>query len=294
MGTAVRGSDWMPLRGVDPRRLSEARLQAHYAVQWLARFARGYVSPQPEDGHTNLGWDGALGFASQPAPEGTWLSLRVSDLTLVLHPGSGNDQDLSVSLAGRTDADVRRWLGERLGARGLDAGALDAPSPYAMPAHAVAQGAAYAPIGLADALSEFAAWFENAARSLGVLQRQLLAAGLTTSSVRCWPHHFDLASLTTLSARKSGISYVGCGFSPGDTHYDEPYFYISVYPPPGHAELPMLPPPGHWHTCEFVAAVLPAHKIIAATRRQADSEAFLHVGLNHALELAGGPMLHEA
>ena len=48
----MHGSDWVPLRGIDQRRLSEARLQAHYAVQWLARAARAYVPPQPDDEHT--------------------------------------------------------------------------------------------------------------------------------------------------------------------------------------------------------------------------------------------------
>src|SRR5215472_15715998 len=75
-GMSMRGSDWKPLHGVDQRRLSEARLQAHYAVQWLARAARAYVPPQPDDGHTNLGWDGALrGFTTHPLKDG-----RVAEL----------------------------------------------------------------------------------------------------------------------------------------------------------------------------------------------------------------------
>ena len=63
----MRGSDWVPLRGIEQLRLSEARLQAHYAVQWLGRAARAYVPPLPGDEHTNLGWDGGLGgFTTYP------------------------------------------------------------------------------------------------------------------------------------------------------------------------------------------------------------------------------------
>ena len=40
-----------PLHAIDKARLSEARLQAHYAAQWLARAARAYVPLQPDDGH---------------------------------------------------------------------------------------------------------------------------------------------------------------------------------------------------------------------------------------------------
>src|SRR5262249_7419760 len=50
-----------PLRGFDRRGWGGPRLQAHHAVQWLARAARAYIPPQPDDEHTNLGWDGALG-----------------------------------------------------------------------------------------------------------------------------------------------------------------------------------------------------------------------------------------
>ena len=61
-GMRMRRSDWMPLRGIDQRRLSEARLQAHHAVQWLARAARAYIPPQPDDEHTN-----PVGTAPLPA-----------------------------------------------------------------------------------------------------------------------------------------------------------------------------------------------------------------------------------
>ena len=190
-GMSMRGPDWMPLRGVDQRRLSEARLQAHHAVQWLARAARAYVPPQPDDEHTNLGWDGALdGFTTHPLKDRAWLSLKITDLTLALHVGEERTHVQSFSLDGRSDAQARQWLSEQLGAQGLDAHALDAPSPYDMPAHAISQGAAYGPAGFSDALDELAAWFGNAGLLLGSIQRQMVgrkfaarpcAAGRTTS-----------------------------------------------------------------------------------------------------------------
>src|SRR5256886_17257339 len=135
-GMRFRGWDWRPLRGIHQRRRGGARLQAHYAVQWLGRAARAYVPPQPDDEHTNLGWDGALdGFTTHPLKDGAWLSLKITDLTLALHVGEGRTQVQSFSLDSRSDAQARLWLSEQLGARGLDAHALAAPSPYARPAH---------------------------------------------------------------------------------------------------------------------------------------------------------------
>ena len=139
---ATAGSAWRPLLGVDPPRLSEARLQAHHAIQWLARTARAYLPPQPDDGHTNLRWDDAEnGFTTHAMHDGTRLCLNLGSLTLVLHCRGNNA--LQFPLDGHTDRQARQWLGEVLGARGLDANLLDAPSPYAIPVHALTESGRY-------------------------------------------------------------------------------------------------------------------------------------------------------
>ena len=280
-------SDWRPLRGMDQRWLSLARLQAHHAAQWLARAARAYVPPQPDDGHTNLGWNDTLGgFTMHRLEDGERLSLRIADLTLVLHGDEKTASIQSFSLDGRTDAQARQWLGEQLGARGLDARALDAPSPYEMPAHAVTEGAAYGVVDLADALVELAAWFANAEFLLVRVQRQMIGRNLAASDVRCWPHHFDLATLTSFPTRNADATgYVGAGLSPGDEYYDEPYFYVSVYPKPDCAALARLPKLGHWHTHEFTAAVAPAHRIIEANNQKAAAEEFLTAAVDIAIKI---------
>jgi hypothetical protein len=265
---------WRPIRGIDLGRLREARLQAHHAVQWLARAARAFVPPRPHDSHTNLGWDDGLdGFVTHPFKGDLHLALRIADLTLLLG-GAGGQQ--SFPLDGRTDADARRWLGAQLGAPGLDAGKLDAPAPYDVPAHAVARRGAYGAGKLADVLAELAAWFANAQRSLGVVRERMIGRGLMASLVRCWPHHFDLATLTPLEGGDAEHARsVNAGFSPGDEHYEEAYFYVSPYPYPDPAELPPLPALGHWHVQGFTAAIAPASRVVATKNHQAAVEEFL-------------------
>src|SRR5262249_55732173 len=115
-----------------------ARLQAHHAAQWLARAARAYAPPQPDDGHTNLGWDDTLdGFTTHRMHGGMYLGLKIADLTLVLHGNERPARAKFFSFNGRTDAQARQWLGEQLRAAGSDARALDEPSPYEIPAHPV-------------------------------------------------------------------------------------------------------------------------------------------------------------
>ncbi len=274
-GSHWNGWQWRNLKGLDHAKLREARLHAHYATQWLARVARGYVAPRPDDGHTNLGWDDKLcGLTTHPLPQGAMIGLDVAALTLNLWDGPDRAGARTLALDGRRDADIRAWLGDALGALGFDAKALDAPSPYAMPDHPIAHGAAYEAAPNRAALAEHAAWFANAHLVLGEARESLLARGIAAPEVRCWPHHFDLDSLVSLGAGTTART-VGLGFCPGDWHYDEPYFYVSAYPPPDVATLPALPPIGHWHTRHFTAAVGLADRINAAADPKAAATAFV-------------------
>ena len=261
-------------------------MQAHYALQWLARAGTAYVPEQPDYGHTNLGWDDALdGFTTHSFKDGTQLGLKIPDLALVFRRDGATIGIQEFSLAGHSNAQVRAWLGERLKTLGLDASALDAASSYQIPPHALATGAKYDAHGSADGLAELAAWFANANASLGRVHRYLAQQKFSPSPLRCWPHHFDLATLITLSARKPEPGYVGAGLSPGDDHYDEPYFYVSVYPNPDPKALPVLPKLGHWHTQEFTAAIAPASKILTASDPAAQTDEFLLKAVESAIKI---------
>ncbi len=275
MNGLAGGSLWCELKGVDRSELHEARLQAHYAAQWLARAARAYVTPAPDHWHTNLGWDGAIaGLATHALPQGLVLGLKIADLTLMLWDGPGMAGAQGISLDGRRDAEIRQALGRRLSEKGLDPDALDAPSPYPMPEHPIGRGAPYGAAGLAAALSELVAWFANANQVLGEIRQRIVARAIDAPPVRCWPHHFDLDSLSSLGSRAPART-VGVGFCAGDEYYDQPYFYVSCHPVPDVAALPSLPPVGHWHSHHFTAAVALADRILAAGDQQAATEAFL-------------------
>ena len=48
---------WENLGKIDPKALWEARLQAHHAIQWVARAACANIMPMPGDTQSNFGWD---------------------------------------------------------------------------------------------------------------------------------------------------------------------------------------------------------------------------------------------
>ncbi len=258
---------WRPIRAFDRTRFAAARLQAHHATQWLARAARAYVPPRPDDGHTSLGWDDAFGgLMSHPLPDGTRLGLRFADLTLALRAPDARAAQEVFPLAGRHDSDACAWLMEHADMRKLDPSALDNPLPYMLPERA---GGGYRIDP--QQLGELALWFANANAVLAAARERIVAQKLAAPPVRCWPHHFDLDTLVTVAPGRT----TGVGFAPGDDYYDEPYFYVSVYPPPDIASLPALPPVGHWHAKNFTAAVASAQRILRTNDPPADIAAFL-------------------
>ena len=171
-------------------------------------------------------------------------------------------------------------------ADGLYADALDGSPPYEMPPHAIAQGGAYGGAGLGEALRELAAWFANGRIAIETVRRAMLGHGYDAPAPRCWPHHFDLATLTSFPLpRRATTAYVGAGLSPGDRYYGEPYFYLSVYPAPDRSALPPLSPLGRWHVEDFTGAVATATTFGATARPEAETDAFLATALEAALAL---------
>jgi hypothetical protein len=279
--------DWRLLKGVDFTRLVDARLQAHHAAQWLSRAAFAYISPNSDDSHSNLGWEEAFnGFATHKL-QGARIGLKLFPLSLAILEGKDVAPSRILNLDGHKEADLRAWLGEEMGSLGLDARLLDKAPPYKIPPHKIASGSPYSVNGIDEIMRDLAAWYSNANRSIGRIAEAMRKNKLQVSAVRCWPHHFDLAALVTVAAAKETVESarsVGIGLSPGDEHYGEPYFYVTPWPYPAPSKLPPVPEIGRWHTQNFTAAIAPAHKSLAASGRQTETEQFLDAAVAAALK----------
>ena len=279
--------DWRPLAGVDSARLQEVRQQVHYAAQWLARAAQAYISPKADDSHLNLAWEEEFGGFTTHKMQGAKIGLRIFPLSLASLEGKGNEVGRILPLEGHKEADVRTWLGETASSLGLDAKLLDKPLHYKIPPHRIATGAPYHVAGMDDIVRELVGWYANADKSIARFAEIMRQKKFEVTAARCWPHHFDLAADVVIEAGRGTVEAaraIGIGFSPGDMHYAEPYFYVSPRPFPPPAKLPPLPEPGRWHTKNFTAAVLPAQRIFAAQGRQVAAEKFLAESIGAALK----------
>lgn len=263
IATARVNTEWQALGGATPGALEDARLQLHHAVQVVVSAPISFLSPRPDDSHTSLEWLPELqGLATRalPGSEGLRFGLRPGDLTLFAS-GARHFVRSSLSLHGRTVAEALDWLREELRQAGLDPRRLTTDKHYAIPVHPLADGAAFdaAP---AESFTELARCYQDGWIVAARVSREHAGA----SEPRCWPHHFDIATLVALPLASRGTPRtIGVGLSPGDASYAEPYFYVAPYPRPPREALPPLGI-GHWHSDDWVGAVLAMSNVVQASR----------------------------
>ena len=247
---------------MNPAALVDTRVQLHWAAQVVAAAGSALHPPRPDTGHSNLGWLAWRGLlAGRPVLEPpVRLALDLADPALVLLDGAATAEIDRIPVAGATLDELFSWATAALAA--AHGGPLPQPLArprYDLPAHPVAEGARFAPDPAAAA--ELGRWLASADAALG---RIAATAAPTASDVRCWPHHFDLATLITLEGSGEDARTIGVGLSPGDGGYAEPYWYVTPWPyPAADAPLPALPS-GHWHREGWTGAVLTGTGTVAA------------------------------
>jgi len=285
MSTSI---NWQHLGDRPPAALTDARLQLHWAAQLVSAVGTTLLPPAPDDSHTNLEWlaesQRLAGRLTADAPR-CRAALRPDDLRL----GILDERDRTVAeheLHGRTFSQGMVWLEQEIAA--FTARPLPKPlrrRQVELPPHAVGSGA---PFSTRDAatFAELGRWYANANQVL----RRLVATLPNASEVRCWPHHFDIATLVTERPGRAAepARTIGIGLSPGDASYAEPYWYVSPFPYPETPRLPVLDGGGAWHRTDWLGAVLTGSTIVAADAAEAQAalvQAFLGSAIDACRDL---------
>jgi hypothetical protein len=236
--------------------LNDARLQIHYAAQPIAAVAMTFSKPLPDDSHRNMEWLPDLeSIAGHRLPSlgGVRIALRPSDLTLQLLGPSGELLG-SEPLAGKTLHQAYCAAGELATSHNEVTYTPLLKPEYELPVHSVGSGQPLR-IKSPEPFEEVSRWFADAA----LLLSEFSTATPGASSVRLWPHHFDIATLVTLDGERS----VGVGLSPGDASYREPYWYVSPHPRPEAPAPPELSGGGAWHSEGWFGAVLTGSAVVS-------------------------------
>lgn len=263
---------WSPLT-LDPTALVDARRQLHWAAQLVSGVGFTHLEKRDDDSHPNLGWDPDADALAGHAVGEFRAAITPADLTLHLIDSHASPL-ASFPLGGQSLEDGREWMAGALAEQGLPAH-LDLPG-YELPGHEVANGAAFD--ADPDLLAELGRWFASAHHAL----ERVRATHPGASTVRCWPHHFDIATLIPVEGEGRSV---GVGMTPGDHGYPEPYWYVTPWPYPDAPDLPDLPH-GHWHTEGWVGAILTGTETVAGADAQESRVAeFLDAAMRHARAL---------
>lgn len=125
--------------------MSDARLQLHHAAQFAAALGISYLRKQPDDSHTNLGWNQELGALLSREIDGNAgalaLGVRVEDLSLLVIRDKRAIE--AIPLNGATNASATAVIRRVLASEGLDPERFTLARHYDLPMHAVASGSAY-------------------------------------------------------------------------------------------------------------------------------------------------------
>jgi hypothetical protein len=261
---------WMPVGGRSPADLVDARLQLHWAAQLVSAVGTTLLPAAADDSHTNLEW--LAGTAREPALASGLLAGQLTTdpprCRAALHPDTLelyllDEHGAGVAhhrLHGLTLSQGMVWLEHEISAWRRQ----PLPGPLRrreldLPEHTVGRGAVFRSDDAA-AFAELARWYANADTVL----RDLADRTPNASSVRCWPHHFDIATLITVepSPPGAGARTIGVGLSPGDASYAEPYWYVTPWPHPDEPRLATLAADGQWHRSGWLGAVLLGSRVV--------------------------------
>lgn len=254
---------------------AHTRNALHHALQVPSALAATHLPADDQHRYTNLGWDpGLLALMARPV-DGIRAGLRLRDAVWIVVRG---DERLGERpLVGTTMMRAYQWLQGLVAMHGIADRELVAVD-YDLPAHPVQDGQPFADLdeGTLGRLHDWYALTHTVLTGLCAQEPRALP-------VRCWPHHFDLATLIVVDPDRDPeqARSIGIGMAPGDEEIAAPYLYVTPWPRPTNPELPPLSR-GRWHQGKFLAAVFDPDVPVEASISAFVGEAVAHG--HHLLE----------
>lgn len=277
---------WAPVGRTPETDLQAARLQLHHALQIPAAVGNRLLDARPDWSHLSFSFeDRGQALLSEPVgPSGLRVGLRFEDLCVLLVRPEG-ERVATVPLVGLTLTEGLAALQPLLVSHaGIPADSRLVPPAHELPDHPVAHGARFA-IGDPAARAELASWYANLEPLLVEIEQ---AYPGVAAPVRCWPEHFDIATLLTFdTGRTAEPASINCGMSPGDAGITAPYVYVTPWPAPGSAPQLSLAHSGEWHVRGWTGALLTSSSVAQKSDPEELVRGFLRSGLEACQTILG-------
>jgi len=260
---------WRLLGRAEPDRLVDARLQLHWAAQVVASVGYTFVDEMPAWSHLSFSFeDGRM--VTQPTSSDPSFRAALDPATLEIVVFDAEDEVFdSITVNNRTLEEAYAWLTSTV-ERYLDEPVILTRPDHDIPNHPITNRSRFA-LRPGKHFHELSSWYHNAKLVIG----RVVADREHASPIRCWPHHFDIASLISLDPEMDPeqARSIGIGLSPGDAANDQPYFYVTPWPFISADHLPPLASGGTWHTLGWTGALLKAERVVEYHTSDAQQEA---------------------
>lgn len=241
-------------RNLSAQGLKKTRFELHQALQLVGAVGRSFSPDSVEDEFGSLIWNGdtrcltsvAIGDNNKITAA---MDMERFEINLL---AADNKKLSSIKCRNRTYKNLTKKLRKNLDALGLEGAKLNLKLPYEIPVYATTSNKKFKGKN-SGYFREMTNLFQNAALIISSYQNQFENA----SELRCWPHHFDIATSITFPKPNDEKDYMGIGFSPGDENYNRAYYYINLWPAPNTkpGDLPTLDK-GKWNTEGWFGATL--------------------------------------
>lgn len=268
--------------------LTAATDQVHRAAQYLSMAGKFFLPQQADDSHTNMGWNQQQRWFISHLLTDTGLALVLQPEGMKLLIVKHENIESEFSLIGQTQQEGVRWVRAQLIRRGLDAGAYKIDLHYEIPDHEIHHGAPFKALPV-DAFKTFAD-----VRTLGHQVMTAFAVQFEhASSVRTWPHHFDIGSYIplVLDEQNQPTHSISIGLGIHDEYVDGHYFYVTHWSKEGglsYEHLPELPAGSCWNRKDFTGAILKLSDLIknSTKAQQIDQiNAFMNAAIQASKQL---------
>jgi len=280
---------WPTIEAADVVHLNEATDQLHYAAQFIAITGKHLAENKSDDSHTNMGWlqNAFTGHLLKDNPD-RLVALEVPSLSLQIHD-TQHQVINEFPLVGKSRNEGLAWLQQELSKSGVDTSTLSLQLHYDIPTHPLQEDGQFQ--AMPEAYMNFCK-----VRSLGQMVIDSFAANFEhASSIRTWPHHFDLGAYIPIKIDATGEAQtsISLGLAIHDETIEEHYFYITHWKKEGsidYNQLPDLPSGSYWNRNPWTGAVLKLSDIASIENPNLQKEAieeFMQIGIKASLELIG-------
>lgn len=249
---------WRRLDSIPFEEIGKSRDMAHEAIQLIASTGISFAQKREDDSHTNCEWSRSLkAFVGNVfgVKNKICLGLNISDFKLLLLKENWTIID-ELPLKKKNLEEVLAWLKNNFDNQGLESKKFDLERHYEIPVKTISEGGTFK-VDNKQAFQELSDYFSNA----DLVIRAYISDLTNATPVRCWPHHFDIATL--LNIGQENLQSIGIGLSPGDSSNREPYFYVTMWPYPAIDQISFAELlNGNWNFKGWIGAYLSASEII--------------------------------